>query len=573
MACRPRVHALALMIALLSRMGGATEYRIDGFLVNRVYDQPANENWEPTTGAKGTLPVVPDSVNVDDFTLRRKSGKSEYSLFPGQMRDGVYRKLFAFRLDGTEYRDRLRIKFYSQRDAVWFRDLEDVYFQSDLVFANQPLLYFMRDGQWTELSSLPRKSVRLVLRSNPSGAHVIMNGAPIGVTPMVKLGLAEPYVLLRMEAPGLYAREEPISLSSDSEVVVNWDLKALLPEDAAPIGDTLPLQAWSRPTAPDLDAFEERYKRIESRLDSLEAMRARRMAEFDSLFPAFKAQGEFESDLRFKIRLGTYTTDREKRKQEAFRGLDSLLEPHRVALSKIAGFERPLQDTLLERPLVAPELSLLRYNLNEAVYPFRLKVDEMPLRFAFEGTLSMAPDLAIRLKSRPDSAHFTVRYWRLTARSTDGKQVFLGLDSLRCEFAGRPIRLIGSILPDSSGLDSKDYTRIRRLAREFDSSRQEGIRIRIEAEKRQHMLALKARHRRLRLYAGLSALGLAAGLETVAWIEKRHGDSEYDAYRHAASLQAASSSRAEVESHDRNALWLGGGGLGVFGIGLTLSLF
>lgn len=552
-----------------------SNFLISNFKVERVFDQPANTFWQPDSHSFAT---GPDSLSEQGFLLRRKFGRREYSLFPGTMRVGAYQTLFAFRLDSLPWLARLKTKFYSIARAQWFQDLDDLYFSGDLILATQPLLHWHDGEKWHELKSLPRKPVRLNVTSSPSSADIYLDGRWVGKTPYVKLGLTQPYVMIRVEEKGHYRREEPVNLSIQSEILVHWPLHPLLPADALPPGDSLPLAGFMLADAPNLEAYEAREAKLTARITEITIKRHQSLARFDSLYPPLKPREEFEKSSGFEERKVAYAKERAHQEESLTRELNGVLAQHTKALDSIQNHKRPFERELIRQKLEGAELNLQTYDADKEQYPFRLHSKQPALQFKVTGKFHLNPESARKLKTFPDSLLCQVQFWNLRLRLDSGSAAFVAMDSLFCAYSNQTVKLDTAHFaypPDWE--KNPDYSRLQYLQTQFESDRIKSAKQRLENEKLREEAAIvaknKAKWKMVRRYCAVGLGVLAIGGGYFAYQENRAAESRFAQYEQAVSPQEAAHAKKWVSTHDSNVIVLGIASGLTLAASITLALF
>jgi len=219
--------------------------------------------------------------------LRRKLDAKTYTWYEGEVSDKAFSSLYAFSLKekGLSVSELMTLRVFGTRGAKAFQDEQDVYFDKDHLFTSRvPTLYFVQNGVWQTLESMPVSPGVLRVESDPV-ASILVNGRVVGQTPLRK-GPAQPglwtYVL---EAKG-YLPLTHLSVVQSKQMTL--DKLLLLPLDSGAAAVALPVKSEEIASAKSLPELEALYDRLDSFMRAPLVGDSVRVGAFTKKYPSQK---------------------------------------------------------------------------------------------------------------------------------------------------------------------------------------------------------------------------------------------------------------------------------------------
>lgn len=219
--------------------------------------------------------------------LRRKLDAKTYAWYEGEVSDKAFSSLYAFSLKekGLSVAELMTLRVFGTRGAKAFQDEQDVYFDKDHLFTSRvPTLYFVQNGVWQTLESMPVAPGILRVESDPV-ASILVNGRVVGQTPLRK-GPAQPglwtYVL---EAKG-YLPFTQLSVVQSKQLT--FEKLLLMPLDSSAVSVTLPVKSEEITSAKSLPELERLYDRLDSFMRAPLVGDSARVDAFNKKYPSQK---------------------------------------------------------------------------------------------------------------------------------------------------------------------------------------------------------------------------------------------------------------------------------------------
>jgi hypothetical protein len=578
----------------------AEPFSIAAFKSERVQPQQGNAIVVPAEGrflATLSAATLPENAIV----LRRKFGKDEYGLFAGLLKEGGYARLRAFRIEGADKQALLKLKFYDSPERDWYLDLDEAYFEDQLVLVEgRSELYYKTADQWKKAVALAQPPSRLSVASQPSGAQVWIDGSAAGGTPLQMRGIGQPLLRVQMRLPGYYMVDEPVQIKPGQHQMFSARLVPRADADTQSLRsfDSSAIARLRAANAPGQAAYVERQAKLVRLEDSLRTEQIAELARFDRGYPPMKGKDEFEKSAEFEKRKAEYETERIAQRKlfgarrdaqigylaDVYRSLDTLLRPFEERRFKA---------------LSACPAKLGLYDADAEVQSLNLDCSEAGIRYLGACDVSIKPDEARRLRLSPDSLRVAFYGWNIQAEAADGRIVRMSWDSLGFTAFNAPEKRGActqapstnaweALAMERAGKKAAFFAReaARRNAEELarrDSvaaaeKRLAGERQRRLEEDRAESLRKSAAKRKRILRT--ARIGLGSALITSALVLAWNGKSQAaeaetasDRYRNSLSVEAAGRNKAAFLRHSRLARndYLAGGFL--FALSLPLLAF
>jgi len=164
-----------------------SQFTVEQFAFGSAYPQAATDIFVPFSGSYLSEISSVDSKPV----LRRRFSTSEYRLYAGKFAEtvdlvssNVHRFLRPKHLTEDQF---YRMKFFDSKRINSVGDIQDSYFHDDTLFVYGVIrLFYYQSGKWETMDAVDIRHKKitgdLAIRSNPTGALIILNGETTGVT-------------------------------------------------------------------------------------------------------------------------------------------------------------------------------------------------------------------------------------------------------------------------------------------------------------------------------------------------------------------------------------------------------
>ncbi len=210
------------------------QYSVEQFAVGSAYPQAGTAILTPQSGKY----LAEQSEISSKPLLRRRFSSSEYRLYTGLFADSAFhskRNIQKFVRPNALNRELFyRLKLYDSQKINSVGDIHDVYFHGDTLFVVGLIrLFYCERGTWKMLEALGtggrKKTGDVAIRSNPSGAMIILNGESTGVTtPNYLTDVPEGECHIRVVQNECVSRDTVIQITPSEINQVNFDLRTCL---------------------------------------------------------------------------------------------------------------------------------------------------------------------------------------------------------------------------------------------------------------------------------------------------------------------------------------------------------
>jgi len=349
----------------------------------------------PAVGNSFIIPVTsttlqqittpPEVLEKGHVLLRRRFSAREYGLYIGLMNPKAYSRLSAFKpSEKISISTFISRKIYSSQTDNPDLDIENVYFDGDLIYVENIASIFYHDSTWKEIRMLDVLPCRLNVTSDPPGAQVYINNEYQGITPLYLGAIYEPTAIIRLDLKGYFIAENFIDLQSGLLLEKHFELKS---KPVFEDGSEIDIEAY---TAENTESVFEINQRIETvrksalklREDSVTALEA-----FIANYPKMDPKDQFETTEEFENRKNEYIAKFNQEKDELKKQFN---EKRTRVLSVIPRMEAYL-DSIKEREYTkyfdGDLLKLSQYNADSGFFPVTMTVTEKGFVFSFGGKL------------------------------------------------------------------------------------------------------------------------------------------------------------------------------------------
>ncbi|HEX2959892.1 MAG TPA: PEGA domain-containing protein, partial [Chitinispirillaceae bacterium] len=322
----------------------------------------------------------------------------EYGLYLGVMNPKTYIKLSAFKTeDYLTIKDFLTRKIFSSQTDNPDQDIENVYFDGDLIYVENTASIYYFDSTWKEIKKLDELPCRINVTSDPPGAFVYVNNVYQGATPLFLGAIYEPSAVVRLEAKGYFIAENFIDLQSGILLEKNYELRK---KPTFEDGSEIDIEAYSAENTESVIEITQRIETIRTSAIKIGQDSTKAVDAFVNGYPVMTPKDQFETTEEFAKRQLEFNTKFNNERDELCRQFH---EKRKRVLDIIPRMEIYL-DSIKEREYTkyfdGSLLKLSKYDADSGYFPVDLSVDEEGFAFSFTGKLFIPRDQAKEFYSK-----------------------------------------------------------------------------------------------------------------------------------------------------------------------------
>ncbi len=340
----------------------------------------------PVTGTTlQQITTPPEVLKKGQVLLRRRFSAKEYGLYLGLMDPNAYSRLSAFKpsekISITTFISR---KIYSSQTDNPDMDIENVYFDEDLIYVENIASIFYHDSVWKEIRMLDALPCRLNITSDPPGAQVYINNEYQGITPLYLGAIYEPSAIIRLDMKGYFIAENFVDLQSGMLIKKHFELKS---KPVFEDGSEIDIEAYTAENTESVLEIDQRIETLRNRALKLQEDSIKALEAFVANYPKMDPKDQFETTEEFENRKDKYIAKFNQEKDELNKQFS---EKRTRVLSVIPPMEAYL-DSIKEREYTkyfdGDLLKLSKYNADSGFFPVTMSVAEKGFVFSFGGKL------------------------------------------------------------------------------------------------------------------------------------------------------------------------------------------
>jgi formylglycine-generating enzyme required for sulfatase activity len=362
--------------------------------------KPAHELLD-TTGF-GLVPwnYTGTKPEAGQLVLRRKFNNQKYGYYASAPSATAFENMHVFDIASSDLsiEDIMGHRGYANRRMKAFQDEKDLYFDSKYVYSTRvrELHVFVR-GAWYKFTAQKPNNGGFILRSEPTGATVMLDGLVAGTTPFYSAGYKAGTVNVTLSGKGLQRQSLHLTILAGKQFEKTVPMN---PGSSVTYSLQYPVADSTINQAATVDSLWVLKNKLNAEVLALQQYQQKVIAEWETGYPTMDkaAVGVDEwSDPAYLAYKEKYLATKEQGKQELVAPLvpigNKLLQQLKAVDTKIA----QLEEKIITQT-IAP--AALRYRLTDSVqnkYDFEFKILSKDSRIdAFwKGTIvldSLSPD-------------------------------------------------------------------------------------------------------------------------------------------------------------------------------------
>lgn len=400
----------------------------------KAFSDPTNSI--PVVGNEFIMPVtnttlqqitaVPQTLEKGQVILRRRFSANEYGLYLGVMNSKAYSKLSAFKpKENLTISSFVSKKIYSFQTDNLDQDIENVYFDGDLIYVENIATIFHKDSVWKEIRMLDVLPCRLNITSDPPGATVYVNNEYQGSTPLYMGAIYEPTAIVKIDMKGYFTTEIFIYLQNGALLEKHFELtKKDVFKDGSEI-DSIPVWRPDNDSNGSVLEINQSIATFRKSADKIMIDSANEFVVFLSKYPPFRPKDQFETTEEYQVLTNEYNA-------KFNRELDSLKKMYSDKHSRILqsipqmeAYREILKNREYTKYFDGNLLKLSNYNADSGFFPVNMSVDEKGFNYSFNGRLYIPRDEAKEFHSKGTSSGkilLTYKNWQITIPRQDTLQ-------------------------------------------------------------------------------------------------------------------------------------------------------
>ncbi len=413
----------ALIVACCARTAFSQEhlYSIPAFAwQERFIPASSNAVVEPLSNDTLTTLQKPRQRNPGEIILRRRFESDVYALYLGKRTKDSYNTLSVFKPPQPFGIDNfIGRKLYLQQTDNPNMDIANVYFDNECIYVeNAAKIFFFEDG-WNKIPMTEPGTRALNVLSYPESATVIIDGIERGRTPLHLSAMASAYIIVKVRKEGYYCTESFVNLHSEQETTRNFVLQEMIPSTEGSYCDP---NAMTAENPEGLAELEEQIETLKKSLDQQKEKSRDALERFETEFPEFLPQGEFEKTGDFLQRKELYLQKKNSGKIAIMAKSSPRVYRIEEDLLKLTRYRSEIENRLYFRFLPANLIRISRYEPDLEFFPVDMRVNESGHNFIFSGVLQMPLATAPLFKQEIDKAVLKLAY-RNTIFKQDVQQI------------------------------------------------------------------------------------------------------------------------------------------------------
>jgi hypothetical protein len=356
----------------------------------------------PAVGNSFIMPVAnttlkqitnpPTVLEKGQVLLRRRFGAREYGLYIGIMNPNAYSKLSAFKPSETiTITAFINKKIYSSQTTNPDQDIENVYFDGDLIYVENIAKVFYFEKEWKKIKMLDVLPCRLNITSEPVGAPVYVNNEYQGVTPVYMGAIYQPTAIIRLDMKGYFIAENFIDLQNGALIEKKFELKK---KPVFEDGTEIDIEAYTAENTESVREINQRIETVRTGAAKISQDSSKALDAFIHNYPTILPKDQFETTQEFEKRKSAFNEKFAKEKDDLNRRYN---EKSQRMLQVIPRMEAYL-DNIMEREYTkyfdGNLLELSSYNADSGCFPIKMRIDEKGFAFTFKGSLFIPRDEA-----------------------------------------------------------------------------------------------------------------------------------------------------------------------------------
>lgn len=382
------------------------------------------------------ITTVPETLKKGQVVLRRRFSAKEYGLYLGVMNPKAYSRLSAFRTeDSLSVTDFVKRKIFSSQSDNPDQDLENVYFDGDLIYVENTASIYYFDSTWKEMKKLDVLPCRINITSDPPGAFVYINNVYQGVTPLYLGAIYEPSAVVRLEMKGYFIAENFVDLQSGLLLEKDFELRK---KPTFEDGSEIDIDAYSAENTESVIEITQRIETIRTSAAKIHQDSVKAVDAFLNGYPVMAPKDQFETTEEYTKRQSDFDMKFNNERNDL---CQQFHERRQRVLDIIPRMENYL-DSVKEREYTkyfdGNLLKLSSYNADSGFFPVALTVDDQDFAFDFTGRLFIPREQAKEFYSKgTGSGKILLIYknWQITlARDTVKQNYYVYFKEFKLKF-------------------------------------------------------------------------------------------------------------------------------------------
>ncbi|MFC1585013.1 PEGA domain-containing protein [Fibrobacterota bacterium] len=574
----PGIFKPSVLIVLLIAFGQSDPYVIRNFHPDQIMDPSEDSLFSPVVGTEFRS-SEPELVRRGLTYLRIKRDKDMYYLYEGKFRPQWYPKVFAFKVAGLDYKEKVKTKFFLKRLSLPHEDIQVVYIDYDYVMVpGIPVLYYNNAGEWIKVFAEKSLPARLIINTDPQETGVYVENRKIGETPMVLAMAERPYIRVQLKKEGYYEIDLPLKIEGGAQIEHTFSLTPrITPYDTS--RERLNLRLLALHDAQSVWEYYRRRAVVLERFAYTQKLFERSSGLFSELYPVLNPGTVAESTEEFNKRKKEYETKKSREMNLMVENFTRAVREYQETINSINSAITAIEFAYRSDTLTGTMINEFQYDEASKKWGVKILVNQEPFVFRFSGKTSLEKRLGDKIRSNLADADLIVHYWNMQYRTKSGKRYNMALDSLEIKYGNNTFYCPGKFLFPKKLTSTERFQEIAEKAKIFKAERinlqeKENERLRKMNREKEVQLTKKRAIGRKNPTRILSGAFFAVGgivFSYLAYDLSEASDDYYLSYQSALTREETERFREKVQEKDERVGWYGT--LSSIGFGISFLIF